>query len=358
MSWINRKKTKQITVGNLTIGGSAPIVVQSMTNTDTRNITDTLNQIERLAKKGCELVRCAVVDSEAAKALKTIKRDSPLPIIADIHFDYKLALASIESGADCVRINPGNIGSFEKTKEILLAANEHSIPIRIGVNSGSLEKSLIEKYNGPTAEALIESAYNWIKRIEDFGFTNLKLSIKSSDPQTTVVCYEEIAKLTDYPLHIGVTEAGSSMEGIIKSTTALSILLREGIGDTIRISLSEPPENEIDACFELLNALHLRKKRSIDFVSCPTCGRIEIDLISMVNVLKQRLSDIDKPIKVAVMGCVVNALGESKEADVAIAGGRGFGLIIKKGKILKKVKENKLIDEFVEVVHEFIEEEL
>ncbi len=357
MNWINRKKTKQITVGNVKIGGNADIVVQSMTNTDTRDIESTLKQIERLYDKGCEIVRCAVVDKDAAIALKTIKEKSPIPVIADIHFDHKLALLSIESGVDCVRINPGNIGSFDKTKEILKAANERNIPIRIGVNSGSLEKNLIEKYNGPTVDAMVESAYNWVKRIEDFGFANMKLSIKSSDVQTTILCYERISELVDYPLHLGVTEAGSSNEGIIKSITALSVLLREGIGDTVRISLSEPPENEIDVCYELLNSLHLRKKRSIDLVSCPTCGRIEIDLISMVNELRKKLSDIKKPIKVAVMGCVVNALGESKEADVAIAGGRGFGLIIKKGKIIKKVKEDKLIEEFSEVVHEFAEKE-
>ncbi len=357
MSWIKRKKTKQISVGNVKIGGDAPIVVQSMTNTDTRDVSSTLSQIKKLHEKGCEIVRCAIIDSDAAKALRIIKKKSPIPVIADIHFDYKLAIASIESGADCIRINPGNIGSFNKTKEILKAAKEYNIPIRIGVNSGSLEKELIEKYNGPTADALVESAYNSIKRIEDSGFTNIKISIKSSIPKITILCNEKISEMTDYPLHIGVTESGSSKEGIIKSVSALSALLREGIGDTIRISLSEPPENEIDVCYELLNALELRKKRSIDFVSCPTCGRIEIDLISMVNELKKRLSDIHKPIKVAVMGCVVNALGESKEADVAIAGGRHFGLIIKRGKIIKKVREDNLIDEFVEVVREFAEKE-
>ncbi len=357
MCWIKRRKTKQITVGNVKIGGDAPIVVQSMTNTDTRDTDSTLTQIKSLYKKGCEIVRCAVIDKEAAKALKTIKENSPMPVIADIHFDYRLAIASIESGADCVRINPGNIGSFDKTKEILKAAKERNISIRIGVNSGSLEKNLIDKYNGPTYEALTESAYNWIRRIEDFGFYDMKISVKSSDSKTTVLCYEKISELTDYPLHIGVTEAGSSMEGIVKSVSATGILLRQGIGDTIRISLSEPPENEIDVCYELLNALHLRKKRSIDFVSCPTCGRIEIDLINMVEEVKKRLSHIDKPIKVAIMGCVVNALGESKEADLAIAGGRHFGLIIKKGEIVKKVKEDKLIDEFVEVVNEFIQKE-
>ncbi len=286
MSWIERKKTKQISIGSVKIGGGAAVAVQSMTNTDTKDVSSTLAQIERLHKKGCEIVRCAVIDKEAAKALKTIKKNSPIPVIADIHFDYKLAIASIEAGVDCVRINPGNIGAFYKTKEILKSAKEHKIPIRIGVNSGSLEKKLIEKYNGPTFEALVESAYNWIKLIEDFGFFDMKISIKSSDPKTTILCNEKISELTDYPLHLGVTEAGSSMEGIVKSASALSVLLRKGIGDTIRISLSEPPENEIDVCYELLNSLHLRKKHSIDFVSCPTCGRIEIDLIALADEVK------------------------------------------------------------------------
>lgn len=358
MNWIKRKKTKEVRVGDVVIGGDNPIAVQSMTNSDTRDIETTLNQINSLYEKGCEIVRCAVVDSDAAKALHIIKTKSPIPVIADIHYDYKLAIASIESGVDCVRINPGNIGSDYKVEEIIKAAKEHNISLRIGVNSGSLEKKLIDKYNAPTYEALVESAYNWIRKIEDMNFNNMKISIKSSDPATTVLCYEEISKLTDYPMHIGVTEAGSSMEGIVKSVSALSILLREGIGDTIRVSLSESPEKEIDVCYEMLNALHLRKKHSIDFTSCPTCGRIEIDLISMVENVKKRLSHIKKPVKVAIMGCVVNAIGESKEADVAIAGGRHFGLIIKKGKILKKVREDKLVDEFVKVVEEFAEKEI
>jgi len=356
VSWIKRKKTRQINVGGVKIGGGAPIVVQSMTNTDTRNIPATVSQINSLKEHGCEIVRVAIVDKEAASALKEIKRLAPIPVIADIHFDYRLAIASVEAGADCIRINPGNIGSFEKTKEILKVCTERNIPIRIGVNSGSLEKDLLDKYLGPTADALVESAYRWVKRIEETGFTQMKVSIKSSDVKTTILCNEKISRLIDYPLHLGVTEAGSSPEGLIKSTAALSVLLREGIGDTIRISLSEPPEKEVDACYELLNCLNLKKKQSIDFVSCPTCGRIEIDLIGLVEELKKRLSGIRKPIRVAVMGCVVNALGESKEADVAIAGGRHFGLIIKKGKIIKKVKEDRLVDEFVEVVYEYAKE--
>ncbi|WP_029951899.1 flavodoxin-dependent (E)-4-hydroxy-3-methylbut-2-enyl-diphosphate synthase [Hippea sp. KM1] len=353
MSLIKRKKTKQIDVGGVKIGGGAPVVVQSMTNTDTRDIEATLKQIERLYMRGCEVVRCAVVDEDAAVALKQIKQKSPIPVIADIHFNYRLALMAVESGVDGLRINPGNIGSFDKVKEILRAAGEYGIPIRVGVNSGSLEKDLLDKYNGPTDDALVESAHRWVRRIEDAGFVNMKVSIKSSDPLSTIICNEKISQLIDYPLHLGVTEAGSSREGIVKSTSALAVLLRQGIGDTIRISLTEPPENEIDVCYELLNALHLRKKRSIDFVSCPTCGRIEIDLLSLVDELKRRLSDIDKPIKVAVMGCVVNALGEAKEADIAIAGGRHFGLIIKEGKIVKKVKEDRLVDEFEAFVREY-----
>ncbi len=355
MSWITRKNTKQINVGGIKIGGGADVVVQSMTNTNTKDVNATLNQIKELYDKGCEIVRCAVIDSDAAKALGIIKKQSPVPIIADIHFDHKLAVESIESGVDCIRINPGNIGSFAKVRDIIRAAKEYSIPIRIGVNSGSLEKKLIDKYGGPTDKALVESAYQWVMRFEDEDFTNMKLSIKSSDVKTTVLCCEQISKLVDYPLHLGVTEAGSGNEGIIKSISALSVLLREGIGDTIRISLTESPIHEIDVCYELLNALHLRKKRSIDFVSCPTCGRIEIDLISLVDELKLRLKHIDVPIKVAVMGCVVNALGESREADMAIAGGRHFGLIIENGRIIKKVKENKLVDEFVKAVEDFVD---
>ena len=355
MNWITRKDTKQINVGGIKIGGGADVVVQSMTNTDTKDINATLTQIEELYDKGCEIVRCAVIDSDAAKALGIIKKQSPIPIIADIHFDHKLAVESIESGVDCIRINPGNIGSFDKVRDIIRAAKEYNIPIRIGVNSGSLEKNLIDKYGGPTDKALVESAYQWIRYFEDEDFTNMKLSIKSSDVKTTVLCCEQISELVDYPLHLGVTEAGSGNEGIIKSISALSVLLREGIGDTIRISLTESPIHEIDVCYELLNALHLRKKRSIDFVSCPTCGRIEIDLISLVDELKSRLKHIDVPIKVAVMGCVVNALGESQEADMAIAGGRHFGLIIEKGRIVKKVKENKLVDEFVKAVEDFVD---
>jgi (E)-4-hydroxy-3-methylbut-2-enyl-diphosphate synthase len=357
MSFIERKRTKKIYVGNIGIGDFEPISVQSMTNTDTRNIDATLAQINSLYAKGCEIVRCAVVDEQACKAISILKQKSPIPIIADIHFDYKLAILSIENNADCIRINPGNIGSFDKVKSIVSLAQQRNVPLRIGVNSGSLEKDLLAKYGGVCVDALVESAYNWVMRLEDIGFKNFKLSIKSSSVEETILAYEKISSKVDYPLHIGLTEAGGDFEGIIKSTCAVSVLLKEGIGDTIRVSLTDAPEKEVDVAFEILNALGLRKKQSIEFISCPTCGRIEIDLIELTKQVKARLSHIKKPIKVAIMGCVVNALGEAREADLAIAGGRHFGLIIQKGKIVKKVKEDELLDSFVEQVEEYVEKQ-
>lgn len=357
MSFIERKRTKKIYVGNIGIGDFEPISVQSMTNTDTRNIDATLAQINSLYAKGCEIVRCAVVDEQACKAISILKQKSPIPIIADIHFDYKLAILSIENNADCIRINPGNIGSFDKVKSIVSLAQQRNVPLRIGVNSGSLEKDLLAKYGGVCVDALVESAYNWVMRLEDIGFKNFKLSIKSSSVEETILAYEKISSKIDYPLHIGLTEAGGDFEGIIKSTCAVSVLLKEGIGDTIRVSLTDAPEKEVDVAFEILNALGLRKKQSIEFISCPTCGRIEIDLIELTKQVKARLSHIKKPIKVAIMGCVVNALGEAREADLAIAGGRHFGLIIQKGKIVKKVKEDELLDSFVEQVEEYVEKQ-
>ncbi len=355
MSFIERKKTKKIFVGNVGIGNFEPIRVQSMTNTDTRDVDSTLAQINSLYARGCEIVRCAIVDENSCRALSSIKQKSPIPIIADIHFDYKLAICSIENNADCIRINPGNIGSFDKVKSIVKVAKEYNVPMRIGVNSGSLEKNLLAKYGRPSFDALVESAYNWVKRIEDLDFKNFKLSIKSSNVEETILAYEKISNMVDYPLHIGLTEAGEGIEAIIKSTCAVGVLLREGIGDTIRISLTDAPEKEVDVAFEILGALGIRKKDSIEFISCPTCGRIEIDLIELTKQVKARLAHIKKPIKVAIMGCVVNALGEAKEADIAIAGGRHFGLIIQNGKIVKKVKEDKLLDSFVEQVEEYVE---
>jgi (E)-4-hydroxy-3-methylbut-2-enyl-diphosphate synthase len=348
--WIKRRKTKKIKVGNVYIGGDAPISIQSMTKTDTRDIKKTLNQINHLFEKGCEIVRCAVIDDEAIDALKQIKRESPIPIIADVHFQYRLAIASLEAGTDGVRINPGNIGSWKKVKEIVKVARDKNIPLRIGVNSGSLEKKLLDKYGWPTADAMAESAYNWVKRIEDEDFALMKVSIKSSDVKTNIIANEKLSKLIDYPLHIGLTEAGPLPEGAIKSATSLGTLLREGIGDTIRVSLSEHPVKEVDVAYDILSSLHLRKKHGIDIVSCPTCGRIQIDLIPIVNTLKKRLSHIKQPIKIAAMGCSVNAIGESREADLAICGGKKYGLIVVKGKIKEKVPESQLVEKFIKEV--------
>jgi len=353
MEWIKRRKTRKIKIENAYIGGDAPISVQSMTKTDTRNIKQTLGQINELHEAGCEIVRCAIMDDEAVAAIKEIKKKSPVPIIADIHFQHHLAIASINAGVDGVRINPGNIGSWGKVREIIRAARDKNIPIRIGVNSGSLEKSLLDKYGWPTADAIVESAYNWVRKFEDEGFTLMKVSIKSSDVKTTIITNEKISKLIDYPIHIGLTEAGPLQEGITKSGVALGTLLREGIGDTIRVSLSEHPVKEVDAAYEILSSLHLRKKHGIDIVSCPTCGRIQINLIPLVATLKERLSHIKKPIKIAVMGCMVNAIGESKEADLAICGGKKFGLIAVKGKIKEKVPEPQLIEKFVKEVENY-----
>jgi len=353
MEWISRRKTRKIKIGNVYIGGDAPISVQSMTKTDTRNIKQTLAQINELHEAGCEIVRCAIMDDEAVSAIKEIKKNSPVPIIADIHFQHRLAISSINAGVDGIRINPGNIGSWKKVKEIIEVAKERGTPIRIGVNSGSLEKSILDKYGWPSTDAMVESAHNWVRKFEDEGFTLMKVSIKSSDVKTTIITNEKISKLIDYPLHIGLTEAGPLQEGITKSGVALGTLLREGIGDTIRVSLSEHPIKEVDAAYEILSSLHLRKKHGVDIVSCPTCGRIQINLIPLVATLKKRLSHIKKPIKIAVMGCMVNAMGEAREADLAICGGKKFGLIVVKGKIKEKVPESQLIEKFVKEVENY-----
>ncbi|MCD6133764.1 MAG: flavodoxin-dependent (E)-4-hydroxy-3-methylbut-2-enyl-diphosphate synthase [Deltaproteobacteria bacterium] len=353
MEWISRRRTKKIKIGNVYIGGDAPISVQSMTKTDTRNIKQTLAQINELHEAGCEIVRCTIMDDEAVSAIKEIKKNSPVPIIADIHFQHRLAISSINAGVDGIRINPGNIGSWKKVKEIIEVAKERGTPIRIGVNSGSLEKSMLDKYGWPSADAMVESAHNWVRKFEDEGFTLIKVSIKSSDVKTTIITNEKISKLIDYPLHIGLTEAGPLQEGITKSSVALGTLLREGIGDTIRVSLSEHPVKEVDAAYEILSSLHLRKKHGVDIVSCPTCGRIQINLIPLVDTLKKRLSHIKKPIKIAVMGCMVNAMGEAREADLAICGGKKFGLIVVKGKIKEKVPESQLIEKFVREVENY-----
>lgn len=338
------KNSKVVDVGGVKMGGDNPVRIQSMTNTKTENVKATVAQILRLEEAGCELVRCTVPTMEAACALKEIKKQIHIPLIADIHFDYKLAIAAIENGADKIRINPGNIGSNEKVKAVVDAAKKANIPIRIGVNSGSLEKDKIEKYGGVTAEGITESALEKIKLIEDMGYDNLVVSIKSSDVLMSIKAHELIAKSTKHPIHVGITEAGTVWAGNIKSAIGIGIILHEGIGDTIRVSLTGDPVEEIYSAKLILKTLGLRKD-GVTVVSCPTCGRTNVDLISLADKVEEMVKDIDKPIKVAVMGCVVNGPGEAREADLGIAGGIGEGLLFKKGEIIKKVPEEDLLKE-------------
>ncbi len=339
----NRKKTKEILIGNIKIGANNPIAIQSMTNTDTRNVLETISQIKKLEEAGCEIVRVAIPDMEAAKAVKEIKKNINIPLVADIHFDYRLALEVLENGIDKLRINPGNIGNEQNIKQVVLKAKSNNIPIRIGVNSGSLEKDLLKKYNGVTPEALVESAIRHVEILENLNYENIVISLKSSSVPFSIEAYDIISNKTDYPLHIGITEAGTVYSGSIKSAIGIGLLLSKGIGDTIRVSLTGDPVEEIKCAKEILKTLEIRKF-GIELISCPTCGRTEIDLISMANHVEQYCSKINKNIKVAVMGCVVNGPGEAKEADIGIAGGKGCGIIFKKGKILKKVDEDKLLE--------------
>ena len=333
-----REQTKEIAIGNVKIGGMNPVAIQSMTNTKTEDVEATVAQILALEAAGCEIVRCAVPTMEAAQALKEIKKQIHIPLVADIHFDYRLAVAAIENGADKIRINPGNIGSEEKVKAVVDKAKEYGVPIRVGVNSGSLEKPLLEKYGGVTAEGIVESALDKVHMIEDMGYDNLVVSIKSSD---VMMCVK--AKQCPYPLHVGITESGTVYSGNVKSSVGLGIILYEGIGNTIRVSLTGDPVEEIRTAKLILKTLGL-KKGGIEVVSCPTCGRTKIDLIGLANQVEKMVSDIPLDIKVAVMGCAVNGPGEAKEADIGIAGGIGEGLLIKKGQVVKKVKEDKLLD--------------
>jgi (E)-4-hydroxy-3-methylbut-2-enyl-diphosphate synthase len=346
-----KKATKQITIGNVKIGGDAPCSVQSMCSTDTRDVTSTLDQIRRLNEAGCELVRCAVPDMDAAVALGQIKAQSPIPVIADIHFDYKLALKVLESGIDGLRLNPGNIGDQWKVAEVVKSAAERQVPIRIGVNAGSLEKELLQKYGHPTAEAMVESALGHVRILEDLGYDQIKISLKASDVMKTVAAYRLLSQAIDYPLHIGITEAGTIFSGTIKSSVGLGILLADGIGDTMRVSLTGDPVDEVRVGYEILKALGIRQ-RGINFVSCPTCGRCQINLIKVAEEVETRLSGVDKSITVAVMGCVVNGPGEAREADFGVAGGRGEGLLFKHGEILRKVPEGSLADALVAEVLE------
>ena len=335
-------ETKVVKIGDRIIGGNNPILIQSMTNTKTEDITATVQQINELTELGCDIIRCAVPTMEAAEALKEIKKQIRIPLVADIHFDYKLAIAAIENGADKIRINPGNIGSTERVKAVVDAAKERNIPIRVGVNSGSLEKDLVEKYHGVTAEGIVESALDKVKLIEDMGYDNLVISIKSSNVMMCVKTHELIATQTVHPLHVGITEAGTLISGNIKSAIGLGLILNQGIGDTIRVSLTGSPLEEVKSAKLILRTLGLRTG-GIEVVSCPTCGRTQIDLIGLANKVETMVSGYDLDIKVAVMGCVVNGPGEAKEADIGIAGGKGEGIIIKHGQVYKKVPENELL---------------
>lgn len=355
MNPIPRKKTRPITVGDVTIGWGAPVAVQSMCNTDTRDVLATLAQIKRLEEAGCELVRLAVPDEDAAKALGRIKKVAAIPIIADIHFSHTLALEAVEQGVDGLRINPGNIGAKDKVAEVVRACKDRNVPIRIGVNAGSLEKHLLEKYGHPTPEAIVESAFGHIRILEDLDFREIKVSLKASDVLTTVEAYRLFSKQSDYPVHIGISEAGTLQTGTIKSSVGLGILLSEGIGDTMRVSLTADPAEEVRVAYEILKSLKIRQ-RGVNIISCPTCGRTEIDIIGLAETVERRLSHITEPLTVAVMGCVVNGPGEAREADIGIAGGKGTGLLFKHGEIVKKFDEKELADVLVHEVEEIAKE--
>ena len=346
-----RRKTREISVGNVKIGGTAPISIQSMTNTDTHNVEATIAQIKALEAAGCDIVRLAVADIAAASTFSAIKAAGvKIPLVADIHFDYKIALAAIDAGADKIRINPGNIGSRENTEAVVRACKEKGIPIRIGVNSGSVERSLLEKYGSVCAEALVESALYHVRILEELDFYDIAISVKASDVSTMIAANRMLAERCDYPIHLGVTEAGARRRAIVKSSVGIGSLLSAGIGDTLRVSLTEDPVEEIYAAREILSALDLTKERGMDIVSCPTCGRTKIDLISLVSEFEERVKreGLDRiDIKVALMGCAVNGPGEAREADIGIAGGKGEALLFKKGEIIRKIKEDRLMDELI-----------
>ena len=344
-----RRITRQIRVGQVPVGGTAPVSVQSMTNTRTQDVAATVSQIERLAAAGCDIVRVAVPDEAAAAAVAQIKRDIDIPLIADIHFDYRLAISAAEAGADGLRINPGNIGGDRKVKAVVACARDKGIPIRIGVNAGSLEKDLLKKYGGATAEAMVESALRQADRLRALDFHDIKVSLKASDVSRTVAAYRLLSKETDLPLHLGVTEAGGLYPGIVKSALGIGMLLAEGIGDTIRVSLTRDPVEEIRTGFEILGALGIRR-RGIEIISCPTCGRCNIDLFGILERVENALMTRSLTIKVAIMGCVVNGPGEAREADIGIAGGDGTGILFRKGKVIKTVPQKDLVDELLKEV--------
>lgn len=345
-SYIKRKETKKIRVGNVYIGGDAPVTLQSMTNTDTRDAAATINQIKRLEEAGCEIVRVAVPDQEAAAAIMAIKKAIKIPLVADIHFDYRLALACMENGVDKVRINPGNIGDRNRVKEVVDMAKSRQIPIRIGVNAGSLEKHILDKYKGVTPEGMVESALGHAAILEELDYDQIIVSIKASSVPMTIAAYRLMSERSKYPLHIGVTEAGTIYKGTIKSAVGIGCLLAEGIGDTIRVSLTGEPVEEVRAGLEIIKSLGLRRE-GVEFVSCPTCGRTEIDLIDIANKVEEKLQALNKNIKVAVMGCAVNGPGEAREADIGIAGGRGEALLFKKGQIIRKIPGDRIVEELL-----------
>lgn len=345
----SRKKTREVNIGGVKIGGDNPIAIQSMCNTDTRNAEETVKQIKELENAGCEIIRVAVPDMQAAEAIKDIKRQIDIPLVADIHFDYRLALKAIDGGIDKIRINPGNIGSEDRVKQVADMAKKNGIPIRVGVNSGSLEKHLVEKYGGVTPEGLVESALGHVRLLEKYDFYDTVISIKASNVPFSVEVYDLLSETVDYPLHVGITEAGTVWGGTVKSAVGIGAILSRGIGDTIRVSLTGNPVEEIYAAKEILKDMNLRKF-GVEFVSCPTCGRTSIDLISIANEVENKVKNIDKNIKVAVMGCAVNGPGEAREADIGIAGGHGEGLIFRKGEIVRKVPENMLVDELMKEI--------
>ena len=346
---MQRRKTKKVFFGDVAVGGNSSISIQSMTNTKTSNLKKTVRQIHNLEKSGCELIRIAVPDLKSAKKIPEIKNGISIPLIADIHFDYRLALEAIENGIDGLRLNPGNIGSKERVEKVVKKAKKANIPIRVGVNSGSIEKKLIDKYGQPTAEAMVESALNQIKILEDNNFEEIVISLKSTDIWMTIKAYKLMAKKRDYPFHIGVTEAGTPKKGVVKSAVGIGSLLTSGLGDTLRVSLTADPIKEVETSWYILESLDLRQ-RGIKIISCPTCGRTNIDLTGLVEKVEKKLEGIKLPITVAVMGCEVNGPGEAKEADIGIAGGKKQGIIFKKGKKVKTVKEEKLLDVFMEEI--------
>jgi (E)-4-hydroxy-3-methylbut-2-enyl-diphosphate synthase len=350
---IPRKKTRQISLGGVRIGGEAPVVVQSMTTTNPRDVDATMGEITRMQRAGCEIVRVAVPDEEAATGVRELVRRAPLPLIADIHFDHRLALLALEAGVHGLRINPGTIRQQKRLKEIIEQARERGVPIRIGINAGSLEEGIMERFGHPTPEAMVQSALDCIKLCEDMGHQAIKVSLKASAVPLTIEAYRLFSRRSDYPLHLGVTEAGPPFSGVIKSAVGLGILLAEGIGDTIRVSLTGDPVLEVRAAYGILRALGVRE-RGIDIISCPTCGRCEVDLIPLVEEVQERLEHIETPLTVAVMGCVVNGPGEAREADVGIAGGKGVGLLFKKGEVIEKVKEGAWVQRLVEEVERMV----